>query len=43
MSLPAKSKEENKGYAFISFHHPEAVVKIFSDLKNIILRAKPVP
>ncbi len=42
LSLPAKSKDENKGYAFIAFHSPDTVVKIFSDVKDIVLRAKRV-
>ena len=43
LSLPYKSKLENKGYAFVTYQQPEAVACVFSDLKNIILRAKTVP
>ena len=42
LSLPCKSKEENKGFAFITFESHEAVTAVFQDLKNVILRAKLV-
>ena len=40
VSLPHKSKDENKGYAFITFEELQAVERVFADLKNIVLRAK---
>lgn len=42
LSMPFKTKEENKGYAFLCFESPEAVARVFGDLKNVVLRAKPV-
>lgn len=42
LSMPFKSAEENKGYAFVTFESPEAVVRVFGDLKSVILRAKLV-
>lgn len=42
VSLPHKSKEENKGYAFITFEQLAAVERVFDDLKNVVLRAKTV-
>ena len=40
VSLPHKSKDENKGYAFITFEDLQAVERVFADLKNVVLRAK---
>lgn len=42
VSLPHKTKDENKGYAFITFEQLAAVERVFADLKNVVLRAKTV-
>ena len=42
LSMPYKTKDENKGYAFITFEDPDSVFRVFSDLKKIVLRAKAV-
>ena len=42
VSLPQKSRTENKGYAFIVFENLLSVERVFADLKNIVLRAKTV-
>ena len=42
VTLPRKSKDENKGYAFVAFEDFASVERVFADLKNVILRAKVV-
>ena len=42
VSLPQKTKDENKGYAFITFENLASVEQVFADLKNVVLRAKTV-
>jgi RNA recognition motif-containing protein len=40
--LPQSSSGTNKGFAFVSFPDIGPILKIFADLKNIVLRAKLV-
>lgn len=40
--LPMKNKQDNKGYAFVSFGSPEEVVAIFENRHILTIRAKPV-
>lgn len=42
VSLPVKPSGENKGYAFVTFEQNEALAYLFADLRNVVLRAKPV-
>jgi RNA recognition motif-containing protein len=42
LALPLKCEGDNKGYAFVTFVDPSAVMRVFEDSKHIHLRAKPL-